>query len=36
MEPEIDLVVDLNAGDDDVLCWSSLSDARDVAQVRPG
>jgi hypothetical protein len=36
MEPEIDLVADLNAEDDDGLGWSSLSDARDAAQVRPG
>jgi hypothetical protein len=35
MEPEIDLVADLNAEDDDGLGWSSLSDARDAAQVRP-
>ena len=36
MEPEIDLVADLNAEDDDGLGWSSLSDARDAARVRPG
>jgi hypothetical protein len=36
MEPEIDLVADLNSEDDDGLGWSSLSDARDAAQVRPG
>jgi len=35
MEPEIDLVADLNSEDDDGLGWSSLSDARDAAQVRP-
>ena len=35
MEPEIDLVADLNAEDDDGLGWSSLSDARDAARVRP-
>jgi hypothetical protein len=36
MEPEIDLVADLNAEDDDGLGWSTLADARDVASVRPG
>jgi hypothetical protein len=36
MEPEIDLVADLNSEDDDGLGWSSLSDARDAAQVGPG
>jgi hypothetical protein len=36
MVPEIDLVADLNAEDDDGLGWSSLSDARDAVQVRPG
>jgi hypothetical protein len=36
MEPEIDLVADLNSEDDDGLGWSSLSDARDAAQVRAG
>ncbi|HEY1641215.1 MAG TPA: hypothetical protein VGG35_11045 [Streptosporangiaceae bacterium] len=36
MEPQIDLVADLNAEDDDGLGWSVLSDARDAAQVRPG
>ena len=36
MEPEIDLVADLNSEDDDGLGWSKLSDARDAAQVRPG
>lgn len=36
MEPQIDLVADLNAEDDDGLGWSTLSDARDPAQVRPG
>jgi hypothetical protein len=35
MEPQIDLVADLNAEDDDGLGWSMLSDARDPAQVRP-
>jgi hypothetical protein len=32
----IDLVDDLNAEDDDGTCWSTLADARDTAQVRPG
>lgn len=33
---EIDLVADLNAQDDDGLCWSTLSDARDPAVVVHG
>jgi hypothetical protein len=33
MEPEIDLVADLNAEDDDGLGWSTLADARDAGQV---
>jgi hypothetical protein len=36
MEPEIDLVADLNAEDDDGLGWSTLSDAPDPSKVRPG
>jgi len=36
MDPEIDLVADLNAEDDEGLGWSVLSDARDASQVRPG
>ncbi|HEY4850640.1 MAG TPA: hypothetical protein VII22_07575 [Streptosporangiaceae bacterium] len=36
MDPEIDLIADLNAEDDEGLGWSALSDARDAAQVRPG
>ncbi len=36
MEPQIDLVADLNTEDDDGLGWSMLRDARDPAQVRPG
>jgi hypothetical protein len=36
MDPEIDLVADLNAEDDEGLGWSALSDARDASQVRPG
>lgn len=33
---EIDLVADLNAEDDEGLGWSTLSDARDASQIRPG
>jgi hypothetical protein len=36
MEPEIDLIADLNNEDDDGLGWSALGNARDPAQVRPG
>ena len=36
MEPEIDLIADLNAEDDDGLGWFTLGDARDPADVRPG
>jgi hypothetical protein len=36
MEPEIDLTADLNTEDDDGLGWSTLGDARDPVQVRPG
>ena len=36
MEDEVDLVADLNAEDDDGLGWSTLSDAREPAHVRPG
>jgi hypothetical protein len=36
MDPEIDLVADLNAEDDEGLGWSVLSDARDPSRVRPG
>lgn len=36
MDPQIDLVADLNAEDDDGLGWSTLSDARDPGRVRPG
>ena len=36
MDPQIDLVADLNAEDDDGLGWSMLTDARDAARVRPG
>ena len=36
MDPEIDLVADLNAEYDEGLGWSALGDARDASQVRPG
>jgi hypothetical protein len=36
MDPEIDLTADLNAEDDEGLGWSSLADARDASQIRPG
>jgi hypothetical protein len=36
MDPEIDLIADLNAEDDEGLGWSVMSDARDASQVRPG
>ena len=36
MDPEIDLVADLNAEDDEGLGWSVLSDARDASRVRAG
>jgi hypothetical protein len=36
MEPEVDLVADLNAQDDDGEGWSLLADARDPDSVRPG
>lgn len=36
MEPEIDLVADLNAEDDEGLGWSVLNDARAPSRVRPG
>lgn len=36
MDPEIDLVADLNAEDDDGLGSSVLTDARDPSRVRPG
>jgi hypothetical protein len=35
-EHDLDLVADLNAQDDDGLGWSTLSDVRDSARVRPG
>jgi hypothetical protein len=36
MDDRIDLVADLNAQDDDGLGWSTLADARNRDQVRPG
>jgi hypothetical protein len=36
VDPEIDLLADLNAEDDDGLGWSVLSDSRDPSRVRPG
>jgi hypothetical protein len=36
MDTEIDLVADLNAQDDDGMGWTTISDARDPAKVRPG
>ena len=36
MNPQIDLVADLNAVDDEGLGWSTLSEARDPARIRPG
>lgn len=36
MGPDIDIEADLNAQDDDGLCWSTLADARDPARVVPG
>lgn len=36
MDPEIDLVADLNAEDDEGLGWSVLSEARDPSRIRRG
>jgi hypothetical protein len=36
MNVPIDLVADLNAEDDEGLGWSTLSEARDPARIRPG
>jgi hypothetical protein len=36
MDPQIDLVADLNAEDDEGLGWSTLAEARDPARIRPG
>jgi len=36
MDPQIDLVADLNAEDDEGFGWSTLADARNPARIRPG
>ena len=36
MDPQIDLVADLNAEDDDGFGWSTLTDAADPSRVLPG
>jgi len=36
MNAQIDLVADLNAEDDEGLGWSTLSEAREPARIRPG
>lgn len=36
MDPQIDLVADLNAEDDDGLGWSTLGDAADASRISPG
>ena len=36
MEPRIDLAADLNDEDDEGLGWSTLSEASDPGQIRPG
>ena len=36
MSSHIDRVADLNAEDDEGLGWSTLSEARDPARIRPG
>lgn len=36
MDPQIDLVADLNAEDDDGFGWSTLADASDPSRVLPG
>ena len=36
MTPDLDLVADLNAQDDDGLGWSTLADAVEPDRVRPG
>jgi len=33
---DIDLIADLNAQDDDGLCWSTLADARDPRRIVSG
>jgi len=36
MDPEIDLVADLDAEGDEGLGWSMVSDARDASRISPG
>jgi hypothetical protein len=36
MDPQIDLVADLNDEDDEGFGWSTLSDARDASRIHPG
>jgi hypothetical protein len=36
VDPDVDLVADLNDEDDDGLGWSTLADARDPDQIGPG
>lgn len=36
MPPDIELTADLNAMDDDGLCWSTMADARDPSAIAPG
>jgi hypothetical protein len=36
MDPEVDLVADLNVEDDRGVGWSTLADAEDPSKVRPG
>jgi hypothetical protein len=36
MDPQIDLVADLNDEDDEGFGWSTLSDARDAPRIHPG
>jgi len=36
MNAQIDMVADLNAEDDEGLGWSTLSEARNPARIRPG
>ncbi len=36
MADDIDLIADLNAEDDDGLCWSTLREAREAERIVPG
>lgn len=36
MLEDLDLIADLNAMDDDGLCWSTLAEAREAGRVEPG